>query len=143
MRPSSGALQLNGKAHHRLWLQNRVPRQLFGPRLGRVFLQGLWAESYPTQEVRTSQAMPIALRLTERPGADMILIRMQAEKSKPPAQRYGYKNAIHGLYRMVKDEGMAQAGRSLNLTVFRAILTNVGQLASSVNFRDSLIRSSF
>lgn len=55
---------------------------------------------------------------------------MQAEHGKPLAERYGYKNAIHGLYRMAKDEGLASWGRSINLTVFRAILTNTGQLAS-------------
>lgn len=60
----------------------------------------------------------------------MVLIRMQADQAKPLAERYGYKNAVHGLFRMVKDEGFAQVGRSLNLTVFRAILTNTGQLAS-------------
>ena len=60
----------------------------------------------------------------------MVLIRMQADKSKPVAEQFRYKNAIHGLYRLVKDEGIAQIGKSLNLTVFRAILTNTGQLAS-------------
>lgn len=63
------------------------------------------------------------------PG-DIVLIRMQAEKSKPIADRYGYKNVIHGLYRIVRDEGVLQLGRGLNLTIVRALLTNVGQLAS-------------
>jgi hypothetical protein len=92
----------------------------------------LWEELYPTQGVRESK--PRQAAQADTPNTDMVLIRMQAEKSKPIAERYGYKNAIHGLYKMVKDEGLAQAGRSMSLTVFRAILTNTGQLASFVFF---------
>lgn len=55
---------------------------------------------------------------------------MQAERGKPVAERYGYKNVIHGLYKIVKDEGAGALGKGLRLTVFRAILTNTGQLAS-------------
>jgi hypothetical protein len=62
--------------------------------------------------------------------ADIVLIRMQAERGKPVSERYGYRNVLHGLYRIARDEGPRQLLRGADVTVFRAILTNTGQLAS-------------
>jgi dicarboxylate transporter 10 len=61
---------------------------------------------------------------------DIVLIRMQAERGKAASQRYGYRNAIHGLYCIARDEGPRKLLRGVDVTVFRAILTNTGQLAS-------------
>jgi dicarboxylate transporter 10 len=55
---------------------------------------------------------------------------MQADRGKIPSERYGYRNAIHGLYRIARDEGPRNLLRGVDVTVFRAILTNTGQLAS-------------
>jgi dicarboxylate transporter 10 len=54
---------------------------------------------------------------------------MQAEHTKPPHAQFRYSNVIHGLWSMMRQEGPRSWFRGLDLTIFRAILTNVGQLA--------------
>jgi hypothetical protein len=54
---------------------------------------------------------------------------MQAEHSKSPNSRFRYSNLIHGLWSMMRREGIRSGFRGLDLTIFRAILTNFGQLA--------------
>ena len=67
---------------------------------------------------------------------DLVLIRMQADHSRKIADRFGYKNIIHGLWRVGRDEGVvAGLFRGLSTTLVRAVLTNVGQLASSAQDR--------
>lgn len=55
---------------------------------------------------------------------------MCADGAKPPSQRAHYPDAIRGLARIVRDEGLAAAwGRGLSATVVRSVLMNVGQIA--------------
>ncbi|KAK3011433.1 hypothetical protein RJ639_012035, partial [Escallonia herrerae] len=74
--------------------------------------------------------------------ADLALIRMQADATLPPAQRRGYKNAFHALYRIVVDEGILALWKGAGPTVVRAMALNMGMLASydqSVEYlKDSL-----
>ncbi len=44
---------------------------------------------------------------------DIILVRMVADPTKAVEQRVNYRNALHGLYRMVKDEGPTSLARGL------------------------------
>ncbi|GFZ47766.1 Dicarboxylate carrier 1 [Saitozyma sp. JCM 24511] len=85
-----------------------------------------------------------------------------ADPAKPPEQRVGYRNALHGLYRMVKDEGGASLFRGLApntlslhsasardgsrvsslahaVLQIRAILMNSSQLVSYDFFKDLLL----
>ncbi|KAK2979154.1 hypothetical protein RJ640_029312, partial [Escallonia rubra] len=74
--------------------------------------------------------------------ADLALIRMQADATLPPAQRRGYKNAFHALYRIAADEGILALWKGAGPTVVRAMALNMGMLASydqSVEYlKDSL-----
>ena len=44
----------------------------------------------------------VALNLTP---ADIILVRMTSDSTRPPGQRYNYRHAIDGLVKLVKEEG--------------------------------------
>ncbi|EJD34770.1 mitochondrial carrier [Auricularia subglabra TFB-10046 SS5] len=43
--------------------------------------------------------------------ADVILVRMQGDAARPSAERYGYRNCLDGLWKIVRNEGPAARGR--------------------------------
>jgi hypothetical protein len=55
---------------------------------------------------------------------------MQDDGRLPVEQRRGYKNAIHGGYRIVKDEGLLAIFRGLGPNVQRAMLMTASQVGS-------------
>jgi dicarboxylate transporter 10 len=89
--------------------------------------------------------------------AELIMVRMQADKAKPVestsfyvklccrqtdwlyamrwghtrwrAGRYNYRNSIQGLYRMAREEGISSWARGIVPNGVRAILMNMSQLA--------------
>ncbi|WWD21559.1 hypothetical protein CI109_106045 [Kwoniella shandongensis] len=71
--------------------------------------------------------------------ADIILVRMVADPSKPADQQLHYRNAIQGVYRMVKDEGASSLARGLAPNTIRAILMNASQLVTYDFFKDALL----
>ena len=62
--------------------------------------------------------------------ADVVLVRMQADATKPAAERYGYKNCVDGLVKIVRSEGVGALARGLTPNVVRASLMNASQLGS-------------
>lgn len=72
--------------------------------------------------------------------AELMMVRMQADKAKPPELRYNYRNSIQGIYRMTRDEGFSAWGRGVVPNTFRSILMNMSQLASYDWFKEELIR---
>ncbi|KAH7375497.1 mitochondrial dicarboxylate transporter [Plectosphaerella cucumerina] len=60
---------------------------------------------------------------------EVVLVRMCADGAKPAAERFNYSNALEGLYRVGRDEGISAFGRGLTANVTRSILMNVGQIA--------------
>lgn len=48
--------------------------------------------------------------------ADVILVRMISDPIKPKDKQFRYRNAAHGVYRMVKDEGVS--------SLFRGVVPN-------------------
>ena len=72
------------------------------------------------------------------PG-DVLNVRMQGDMSRPPPQRRNYKNAIHGLYRMIKDEGPRSIFRGVGANSSRALLMNASQLASYDIFKNMFV----
>lgn len=46
---------------------------------------------------------------------------MASDRTRPPAERYGYRNCVHGLYRITKDEGI--------LALYRGVAPNVVSFA--------------
>jgi hypothetical protein len=57
------------------------------------------------------------------------MVRMCADGTLPPAQRSGYKNAIHGLYSIWRQEGLARCFRGVQLTLARSVVMNASQLS--------------
>ena len=71
--------------------------------------------------------------------ADIILVRMTSDATKPAEQRMGYRNALQGTWRMTIDEGFTSLFRGLGPNTVRAILMNASQLASYDYFKSSLM----
>lgn len=38
--------------------------------------------------------------------AEVVLIRMASDRARPPAERFGYRNGVQGLFKVAKDEGI-------------------------------------
>ena len=55
---------------------------------------------------------------------------MCADGAKPAAERVLYPNAITGLYRIARDEGVRVFGRGLTPTVVRSVLMSKLKLKS-------------
>ncbi|KAI0748898.1 dicarboxylic acid transporter [Fomes fomentarius] len=80
--------------------------------------------------------------LVGNPG-EILMVRMQGDFGKPPEKRLNYRHSLHGLYRMIKDEGWASLGRGVGPNVFRAVLMNASQLASYDFFKAELLKTSY
>jgi len=75
--------------------------------------------------------------------AEIIMVRLQADAAKPIEKRLNYKHCFDGLYKMVRDEGVASLGRGITPNVFRAILMNASQLAAYDFFKTELLKTSY
>lgn len=53
--------------------------------------------------------------------ADIILVRMTSDSTRPPEQRYNYKHAFDGLVKLVKEEGSKGLTRGLTPNTVRAV----------------------
>lgn len=71
--------------------------------------------------------------------ADIILVRMTSDSTRPPEQRYNYKHAFDGLTKLVKEEGLKGLTRGLTPNTTRAVLMNVSQVGSYDYFKHSLL----
>ena len=47
---------------------------------------------------------------------------MCADGAKAPAERFAYSNALHGLWRVGRDEGITTFGRGVSANIARSIL---------------------
>jgi solute carrier family 25 (mitochondrial dicarboxylate transporter), member 10 len=74
------------------------------------------------------------------PG-DVLNVRMQSDASKPPSEQKRYKNALDGLIRMTREEGVGSLFRGVVANASRAVLMNASQLASYDVFKTSFITS--
>ncbi|KAJ7655304.1 mitochondrial carrier [Mycena polygramma] len=74
--------------------------------------------------------------------ADIILVRMTSDSIRPPDKRYGYSNAITGLFSLAKEEGIRGLGRGLGTNTARAVLMNASQVGSYDFFKSTLLRHS-
>ncbi|KAK0533485.1 hypothetical protein OC835_002635 [Tilletia horrida] len=73
--------------------------------------------------------------------ADILLVRMTSDANLPPNKRYNYSNALVGLVRMAREEGLSSYARGLAPNTVRAVLMNASQLATYDVFKDALISS--
>ncbi|PSR75511.1 mitochondrial carrier domain-containing protein, partial [Coniella lustricola] len=72
--------------------------------------------------------------------AEVILVRMCADGAKPPSAQLHYPDAVRGLVRIAREEGLSTFGRGLTATVVRSVLMNVGQIAPYKAAKDYLLR---
>ncbi|CDS01178.1 hypothetical protein [Sporisorium scitamineum] len=75
--------------------------------------------------------------------ADILLVRMTSDVNKKPAERYNYPNAISGLVRMTREEGVSSLFRGLGPNTVRAVLMNASQLATYDVFKNLLLSSGY
>ncbi|KAI9665666.1 MAG: Mitochondrial dicarboxylate transporter [Bathelium mastoideum] len=73
--------------------------------------------------------------------ADVLNVRMQHDAALPAAERRNYKNAVEGLYRMAKDEGVKSLWRGVWPNSMRAVLMTASQLASYDGFKNALLEN--
>ncbi|KHJ45922.1 putative dicarboxylate transporter [Trichuris suis] len=76
--------------------------------------------------------------LVGTPG-DMVNVRMQNDMKLPPEQRRNYKNAIDGVFRVLREEGITRLFSGATMATCRAILMTVGQLAFYDQFKQMLL----
>lgn len=72
--------------------------------------------------------------------ADIILVRMTSDSTKPIDKRYNYPNAASGLLSLVRDEGVKGLARGLSANTARAVLMNMSQVGSYDYFKTMLLR---
>lgn len=68
------------------------------------------------------------------PG-DILNVRMQSDRSLPPDKQRNYKNALDGLIRMAREEGIGSLFRGVGPNSARALLMTSSQLASYDGFK--------
>jgi len=73
--------------------------------------------------------------------ADVLNVRMQHDAALPVEQRRNYKNAIDGLMRMTREEGIKSLFRGVWPNSMRAVLMTASQLASYDGFKGALIQN--
>ncbi|KAJ6260240.1 hypothetical protein Dda_4464 [Drechslerella dactyloides] len=73
--------------------------------------------------------------------ADIINVRMQQDGALSPEKRRNYKNAIDGLIKMVRQEGVTSLFRGVGPNSGRGALMTASQLASYDEFKMLLLRS--
>lgn len=72
--------------------------------------------------------------------ADVLNVRMQHDAALPPEKRRNYKNAIEGLFRVQREEGVAALFRGVWPNAMRAALMTASQLASYDEIKQVLIK---
>ncbi|EJF58460.1 mitochondrial carrier [Dichomitus squalens] len=73
--------------------------------------------------------------------ADILLVRMTSDSVRPAEERYNYRNAVAGLVRLVREEGVHALGRGMGTNLTRAILMNGSQVGSYDLFKQLLLRN--
>ncbi|KAL3092884.1 hypothetical protein niasHT_030073 [Heterodera trifolii] len=71
--------------------------------------------------------------------ADLVNVRMQNDIKLPPAERRNYKNAIDGLFRMAREEGVSKWFNGCTMATGRAVLMTIGQLSFYDQIKQMLI----
>ncbi|EAT84991.1 hypothetical protein SNOG_07525 [Parastagonospora nodorum SN15] len=72
------------------------------------------------------------------PG-DILNVRMQNDAALPREQRRNYKNAVDGVLRMAREEGVGSLWKGVWPNSSRAVLMTVGQLATYDGFKRTLL----
>jgi dicarboxylate transporter 10 len=110
---------------------------------------GIYEELKSDYTTRTSKpALPALIAMACTSGfiggiagnpADVLNVRMQHDSALPVNERRNYKNAIDGLIRMTREEGIRSLFRGVWPNSFRAVLMTASQLASYDGFKRMFI----
>lgn len=73
--------------------------------------------------------------------AEIVLVRMSADGAKPFQQRFRYRNALVGLWRVGREDGIKAYFRGLGPNITRSILMNISQIATYTEAKKSLLAS--
>lgn len=57
--------------------------------------------------------------------AEVVLVRMCADGAKVPAERFRYSNAVEGLVRVSKEEGLSTFGKGISANMARSVLMSM------------------
>lgn len=100
------------------------------------------AESGPLTTPRLLVASSLAGGLGGVAGnpADIILVRMTSDSTRPIEKRYNYSNALTGLMSLIKEEGIKGLARGLGTNTTRAVLMNASQVGSYDFFKTALLK---
>ena len=90
--------------------------------------------------IATSSFAGLLGGIAGNPG-DVLNVRMQSDASKPRELQRGYKNALDGLLRMTREEGVSSLFRGVGANSARAVLMNSSQLASYDVFKSLCLSS--
>lgn len=74
------------------------------------------------------------------PG-DVVNVRMQNDGQLPVAQRRNYRNALDGVIRITREEGVTSLMRGVGPNINRAVLMTGSQLVSYDVFKDLLLNT--
>jgi len=73
--------------------------------------------------------------------ADIVLVRMTSDSTRPAETRFNYRNAPHGLVSLIKGEGAKSLSRGMATNTTRAVLMNTSQVGSYDFFKTTLLQS--
>ncbi|WKY14147.1 hypothetical protein Q1695_000026 [Nippostrongylus brasiliensis] len=74
------------------------------------------------------------------PG-DLVNVRMQNDVKLPPAERRNYKHAVDGVFRILREEGLARLFGGATMATTRAVFMTIGQLSFYDQIKQMLIES--
>lgn len=63
--------------------------------------------------------------------AEVVLVRMCADGAKVPADRFRYSNALEGLVRVSREEGVRTFGKGISANMARSVLMSMSILHRS------------
>ncbi|PWN47440.1 putative DIC1-mitochondrial dicarboxylate carrier [Violaceomyces palustris] len=73
--------------------------------------------------------------------AEIVLVRTCSDLNLPKEARYGYRNCIDGLFRIVREDGTSSLFRGLGPNVFRSVVMNICQLSAYDVFKNAIQRT--
>ncbi|MCJ1274811.1 Mitochondrial dicarboxylate transporter [Puttea exsequens] len=110
---------------------------------------GVYSELKETfTTARSTPSLPSLIAMASTSGflggiagnpADVLNVRMQHDMALPANERRGYRNAIDGLFRMAREEGVRSLWRGVGANSMRAVLMTASQLASYDGFKRALL----
>ncbi|ORY30231.1 dicarboxylic acid transporter [Naematelia encephala] len=75
--------------------------------------------------------------------AELVMVRMSADGVKPPEKRFRYKNALDGLIRIAREEGLSSTFRGWGAASLRSVIMNGSQLSCYDMIKEALFKTGY